>query len=69
MKWCTDVFFPTVSGPPLVMEVHDRDCRQGDPSLRSLFGREERDEVLGLCAFATGNIAHANIYMYLPGKQ
>ena len=56
--------FP-ISGPPLVMEVHDRDCRLGDPSLPSLFGREERDEVLGTCAFGTGNVAqlaHVNTY-------
>ena len=67
--WCTDVSVP-ISGPPLVMEVHDRDCRLGDPSLPSLFGREERDEVLGTCAFGTGNIAqqveftHENIYFH-----
>ena len=68
--WCIDVSLP-ISGPPLVMEVHDRDCRLGDPSLPSLFGREERDEVLGTCAFGTGNIAqqvelaHANIYLLM----
>ena len=63
--WCIDVSLP-ISGPPLVMEVHDRDSRLGDPSLPSLFGREERDEVLGTCAFGTGNIAQQVELAYAP---
>ena len=41
-------------GPPLVMEVHDRDRRVEPVRDPAVFGEEDRDEVLGTHAFGTG---------------
>ena len=41
-------------GPPLVMEVHDRDrCLDGGEP-ETVFGAERRDELLGTHAFGAG---------------
>lgn len=41
-------------GPPLVVEVHDRDRRLEAADGLAVFGQESRDEVLGTHAFGTG---------------
>ena len=41
-------------GPPLVMEVHDCDRRLDKVQQESLFGAEQRDELLGTHAFGAG---------------
>ena len=43
-----------LKGAPLVMEVHDRDRRLGREQLDSVFGEEQRDELLGTHAFGAG---------------
>ena len=41
-------------GPPLVMEVHDRDRRIEVCQDPAVFGMESRDDLLGTHAFGTG---------------
>ena len=43
-----------LQGPPVEMEVHDRDrCVGGEKEL-AVFGAERRDEILGTHAFGAG---------------
>lgn len=43
-----------LSGPPLVVEVHDRNLRQGNELRPALFGEETEDDLLGTHAFTSG---------------
>ena len=45
-----------VRGPPFVMELHDRDRKLPKENNPSVFGKEERDEVLGTHAFSSGEL-------------
>ena len=46
-------------GPPLVMEVHDRDRCLEKAQEEAVFGTERRDELLGTHAFGTGEEKNA----------
>ena len=41
-------------GPPITMEVHDRDRCLEKENRETVFGSEQRDELLGTHAFGTG---------------
>jgi hypothetical protein len=49
-----DLLSEYLRGPPLAMEVHDRDRCLDKVQLESLFGAEQRDELLGTHAFGAG---------------
>ena len=49
-----DLLTEYLRGPPVVMEVHDRDRCLDEKTRESLFGSEERDELLGTHAFGAG---------------
>ena len=50
-----DLLAEYLRGPPLAMEVHDRNRRLDDDKRESLFGKEQRDELLGTHAFGAGD--------------
>ena len=48
-------------GPPLLIEVHDRDCSDAVSQLvPSLFGEDEKDSILGTTAFTAGRVLQHN---------
>ena len=44
-------------GPPLTIEVHDRDRKATPPPARSVFGQERDDNVIGTQEYCKGNVA------------
>ena len=65
-------------GPPLTMEVHDRDRCLEKAQEEAVFGTERRDELLGTHAFGTGeekmqkkkfSACGTSIEMFLPGIE
>lgn len=73
-----DLLVEYLRGPPLVMEVHDRDRSTEKVQQESTFGTERRDELLGTHAFGTGQnvifYIHVVVYnldkkVFLPGIE
>ena len=64
-----DLLVEYLRGPPLVMEVHDRDRCTEKAQQESTFGTERRDELLGTHAFGTGQNVYINVVVYNLDKK
>lgn len=57
-----NVLLEHIRGPPLVIELHDRDTRHDvEPLAQSLFGEESQDDLIGTHAFSTTLSHHTAI--------
>ena len=57
-----NVLLEHLRGPPLVVEVHDRDIKlELEATSKALFGLESQDDLIGTHAYSS-NLAHGRIY-------